>query len=495
MFNLNGDALDGMVGEFGEEIPYLIETVGAGQEPEFDEERRLILGLEAQLDDLTYLMSDIRRAGGMCQDFAMEAFRLVPAFESMGGLGYYTKAPSKTRLNVAMEELHKGIWAAIAAAAAVVSFAIYRFIRWLAGGKGDDAKDAKNPPDATKVKDVANEAKKKIAEKHTKADIVADAEEKVADALHTAQNELEGTHPNLVNTAKGTAGVSSAFDLFYHDFVTTTKGNDGARAFMKLANGEYADIIQEGPWSKQIEKLAGIMGAVKTQLINRFKSFEQITEYIDRGDQTEMSKIEQEVKVLLKPISVAGFAGATDLSGVAVHMKELKQAARAKQAPANHRVNLERTLRFLNAKKKSTAFSKLQQLEEHFPEEQVEIAKYQDTIRKVLAGKGSPMVEGHPNGMPLEYSRDVGKVARELQADFLEYLQLCGQIAYYTQSLVDCGSEVMAIVTINYNRMKEFLADQPDIKMPEEMTEAVRYIHQTKKATKPGMNFWGKAKK
>jgi hypothetical protein len=487
MFNLNGDDLEGLVGEYGDEAPYLIETVGAGQEPEYDEERRLILGLEAQLEDLTYLMADIRRAGGMCQDFATEAFRLVPALESMGGVGYYTKTPSKTRLTVAMEELHKGIYAAIAAAAAVVMFAIYRFIRWLTGDKSEDSgTNATNPPDATKVKDKANDAKKKIADKYVKADIVADAEVKVADTLQTVQNKVDEAHPNT--------GDHSGFDMMYTHFASEGS-NEGQKRFLKLINGEYADILQNGDWTRNVEKLAGVMGAIKTQLINRFKTFEQITEHVDRGDVTDQSKIQHEVSSLKKPIGVAGYhTGADDLGSLANFLKDVRKRAQNTSLPKNSKLNLRKTLEQLNHKKKNGAFEKFQHIEERFPEEMAEIATYQDKIRKVLVGKGNPMLDGHPNGLPAEYARELGGVARQLQADFLDYLQICGQISYYTQSVIDCGSEVMGLITANYKSVKAFMVEQ-GMPVPEEMDEAVRYIHQTAKHTKSGMNFWGKRAK
>lgn len=135
------------------------------------EELTEIQSLESHVDDLMYLLGDIRKSHGMTKSFAMEAQRLIPGFDSGTPLGYYTNAPTATRLNVSLEELTNGMMAAIAAIAAAVIAMIWKLYRWLSGTKSDrsssgapssSAAAAALTKTATDIKAVADHSKETL---------------------------------------------------------------------------------------------------------------------------------------------------------------------------------------------------------------------------------------------------------------------------------------------------------------------------------------------
>lgn len=120
-----GNELDGELDEsqFG---PYLVTNFH-----DLHEHIGTITSLENRINDLLYLADDIQKASGMNQTFAMEAEKLLTGITVSVPLGFYTKETSATRYKVSLEEISKGIWTLIAAAAVALAVMIAKFISWL----------------------------------------------------------------------------------------------------------------------------------------------------------------------------------------------------------------------------------------------------------------------------------------------------------------------------------------------------------------------------
>lgn len=119
----------------------LFGEVTPGEMPDFDGEIKLVTAFEHRIEDLERLAESIEQTGGMNQNFAMEAERILPGFlHEKAPLGYYSKDTSATRLRVSMEEITKGMWALIAAGVAAALALVVKLISWFRGrGKDGDA--------------------------------------------------------------------------------------------------------------------------------------------------------------------------------------------------------------------------------------------------------------------------------------------------------------------------------------------------------------------
>ena len=107
------------------------EEVILSEIPEVEEDIKGMAALESALVELSYVAEDILKSGGVNQVIALEADRCIEGFlHEDRPLGFYTKTPSATNLQYAMEaiDLKKaGIIAAIIAAVMGVLYKVYQF--------------------------------------------------------------------------------------------------------------------------------------------------------------------------------------------------------------------------------------------------------------------------------------------------------------------------------------------------------------------------------
>lgn len=100
------------------------------------------VALEESLDKLNRLSNRMEAARGVSQGMAMEAEQLMPGFlKPNRPIGYFSTTPSKSQYRVSLEEISKGMWAAIAVAIASAFAAVIGLIFMLVGGGDSDKKD------------------------------------------------------------------------------------------------------------------------------------------------------------------------------------------------------------------------------------------------------------------------------------------------------------------------------------------------------------------
>lgn len=91
--------------------------------------------MESYIEDLKFLLEDIKSAAGMNRQFAMEAQRLLPDFNNKLPIKAYTEMTTATGYRAALEEIEGGIWLAIAAIAAAVIAVVVKITTWIMGKK------------------------------------------------------------------------------------------------------------------------------------------------------------------------------------------------------------------------------------------------------------------------------------------------------------------------------------------------------------------------
>jgi len=230
-----------------------------------------IAALESQLQDLLYLENDLLQAGGMNKHFAMEAQKVIPNFGGVP-MGYYTEATTATRYKVSLEELSRGVWAAIAAGVAVVIAAIGKFIFWMMGrrNKGDSTPSSGEVTNAD-VKAAVQSAKEMPAEVKAMA--------KSMDVGQKAVVKAEGMLSNNPLTLKNEHGkeytVHSFQDIINNVF-TDQERYGRAKQFFDNRDAYTHDIINGGEFSKKMAALSQSMGAVSSALSIKAETVEGV---------------------------------------------------------------------------------------------------------------------------------------------------------------------------------------------------------------------------
>lgn len=273
-----------------------------GKVPELREDVELI-ALEGALQDLAYLKQDMLRTGGMRQSFALEAQRLLPSFDGGVPLGYYTKEPSATRYKVALEEIHKGFWALLAAAVAAVIAAIVKLISWWRGS-GKSASDA-----AASRASVAedNEQVLKTSEAHL---------QKLQEALRGDASMMSG----------GESDRALSMDTLMKDVWDNPARYERVMNFLKLPDPIYRDILTAGPYSQAFYQLSGHLGGITNVLRLKLTELEKVSHLDKHSFLQQDTSINQHVlQIIATPIKL-GFNGKSlPLAEVADQLSQLRQ--------------------------------------------------------------------------------------------------------------------------------------------------------------------------
>jgi hypothetical protein len=222
-----------------------------------------ITALENRIADLLYLADDIQNASGMNQSFAMEAEKLLPGFGKVP-LGYYTLDTSATRYKVSLEEISKGIWALIAAAAAALAAVVYKFIKWLFGDKDDKGK----LPTADAINALRAEVKE-CSEKISELNNLLRNSPELKEAIFEAKRPLDANATaEDKKAAEDTKKCLNAMHVGLDDFIAAYiekegKGCNLAKA-MVIEDGLVSDILNKGTYFKVMLEAKGKCNALKS---------------------------------------------------------------------------------------------------------------------------------------------------------------------------------------------------------------------------------------
>jgi hypothetical protein len=242
-----------------------------GEVPDLNDEVHLIAAIESQLQDLMYLERDVRGTGGMCKQFALEAQKHIPNFGGVA-LEYYTDMPTATRYKVALEELSKGIWAAIAAGAAVVLAVVGKLIFWMlgrnkggdgggGGGGGSGGIASTGEPSKAQVQEAVKQAKampEQAKQMARSLDLGSKAIEKANGLLNHSAITMKNEH--------GKEFTAHSFEDVIKNALTNVERFHRAKEFFDTTNGYAHDIINSGPYSKMMAGLSSRMSAVTAAL-------------------------------------------------------------------------------------------------------------------------------------------------------------------------------------------------------------------------------------
>lgn len=205
-----------------------------GEVPDLKDDVTLIAADENALEDLQFLLADVKRVGGMCQAFALEAERIAPG-SMVVPTGYFTKAPTSTRYKVATENLFAKVWEFIKQAIQKLRAGLKKIIYWIIGKK-----DEKGDPESLK---------RENAEAAKKADEVAKQGEKATDDVAAAAVNLSNAIKHGVEFKEnGGTQQYSSMDRIIGEALGGQ--NDHVRKFMAGQDPIFSDLINQGSYFK-----------------------------------------------------------------------------------------------------------------------------------------------------------------------------------------------------------------------------------------------------
>jgi hypothetical protein len=254
VYNLRSSDTEDFNPDF-ELVPQIVETIGTGMAPEIEEDLEAFVALEARIEDLVLLRETIIEQCGMSQTFAMEAKRLLPEFDQGVPLGFYTSEPSATRFGVALEELSSGIWALIAAGIAACIAAIIKFFKWL--GKGDEAKAEE------RTKNAVESLKEAMGILDQCDKLVAEGAKSVENKYLFLKDKPQKEHFSMDSLIK------ALFQDNPHD--------QRISAFLQSQDPFFHDLVNKGPYTKELGKLAGFFNNLQIILKQRVHLIEQVS--------------------------------------------------------------------------------------------------------------------------------------------------------------------------------------------------------------------------
>jgi hypothetical protein len=290
--------------------PQIVETIGTGVAPELTEELDALVTLEARLEDLLILRESIISSGGMSQSFALEAQRLLPEFDQKAPLGFYTLEPTKTRLGVALEELSSGVWALIAAGIAAVIAAIIKFFKWL--GKGDETKATERTQSAS------SDLQEAITLLKACDKLITDGAKSVENKYLFLKDKPQKEHFSL----------DSLIKALFSDVPHDTR----IAAFLQTTDPFFHDLVNKGPYTKELGKLTGFFSNLQIILKQRLNMIEQVGKLdLSRDDvASDMSNIRM-LDTLSEPTRVSYDGKEMDLQEVKSRIQEVTHSVQAEK--------------------------------------------------------------------------------------------------------------------------------------------------------------------
>jgi hypothetical protein len=230
----------------------IFKEVVPGEVPELKDDLRIIAAESACLEDLQYVLADLKKVGGMNQSFAQEAKRLYPEFDGNKHLNYYSKSPTLTRYKPAMESLWDKLKSTFADLIRRIREMIRRFVLWLVGSRDPNEKLMSKSNEQI-LAEVTQSAKQ---QEYRADEIVKDLEELKSLASAAVKEIKRGVE---LKDQHGQSQHVSDFDKLVAHYLYDTEASDEVRQFMEGRNPIFHDIVDNGPWSQATEALVDTM--------------------------------------------------------------------------------------------------------------------------------------------------------------------------------------------------------------------------------------------
>lgn len=271
----------------------------AGEWPDPKPELQLLVAIEEYSQDLQYLTQDIKKARGMSVSFAMEAQRIAPEIFTTP-VNHFTKTPTATQHVASMESIGKAIMDFLKKAAAAIYRLIKRFIYWVIGKPyhpdGDNSPvDPAALKDAAQIVNVRTNNFKKASQAIASMTTSADTAYHAAVGAHFIYKDAHGVEKKFINYLEFAGYESHATGKLNH--------SPSVSLFLLQQKSLFRDMVENGPYTKSINRITQIMRLMTHEVGNRQKLFGQLNNAVRERKVEHISVIVEEI---VKPLEIEG---------------------------------------------------------------------------------------------------------------------------------------------------------------------------------------------
>lgn len=247
----------------------IFKEVVPGEVPVLKDDLQIIATESACLEDLDYVLADLKKVGGMNQSLATEAKRLFPEFDGNKHINYYSKTTTQTRYKPAVESLWDKLKSTFADLIRRIREMIRRFALWLVGSRDPNTELMKKSNEQI-VAEVTAQAKQ---QEYRTDEIVKDLEE----LRHLASAAMQEVKRGVdLKDQHGETQHVSDFDKLVAHYLYDTEATDEVKQFMEGRNPIFHDIIDNGQWSKATESLVDTMQQALSVMLQKTTALQSV---------------------------------------------------------------------------------------------------------------------------------------------------------------------------------------------------------------------------
>lgn len=420
------------------------EDYTPGEVPDVREDVQVVAALEAQLNDLVYLRQDIERSHGMSRGFAMEAQRLIPGFDRNAPLGFYTEEPSATRFKVALEEVSKGVWAALVTLVAAVIAAIVKFVQWFRkrSGAGNEAKAAQAS---------AEQAKENLA----KLDKTQESVEEIAQAMRQGKIGTVGKDGQLEKMIT----MSSIIE----DIWTDQARYERALRFLTSPTPVFHDILQRGPYSQAFRQITPSLAGISEVLRMKLRELGKVAQ-LDRQSFKESDKLinTHMLDIIARPVEIAYQGRRLSLTEAADKLSAIRLQL-SQEPPKRQKMNFDQLVKAVIEAYRSSDVVK-------FFEQQQEIVEvFQDldtVLEKLRKSVGDLSKDGSVGSNSEGVAAHIRDVIMHVANDVTGYRRLFAELTGYGSQLEHLAMQTVGFAQEVQNQLYA-MARRGAIELPE----------------------------
>ena len=420
----------------------LFEEPVAGEVPELREDLTIYVALEAQLQDLAYLQHDIQEAHGMCKSFAMEAERIVPGLTGVP-LGFFTEAPTATRLKVSLESLSKTVWVLIGAAIGALIASIARFTGWWKAGKGG-AKDS--------------------------AQAARDNE--------STLREQEGVARDMASVVNGGAALldedgKPIKKITMASLVEDLWGDNPGRyertkAFLALENPFHRDIIQRGTYTQTFRAITPALGAL-TDLLRQKLALLDVIAATDKNSFTNMQKglNTRALEAVSEPVTIRFMGGNYTLHDAAGVLSRLRADTNGESRTGKTPMQVDQMVTAVSEAYRASEVEKF-----FFAQREIiEVFDGMDkALEKLKRTAGDLSTDGQANHNTEGVASHLREVIFKVAKDITGYNLLFAELRHYGMGLEALANHALGIAQ-EIEKQLMALAQRKKIKLPREWND------------------------
>jgi hypothetical protein len=275
----------------------IFEEVIPGEVPEMKEDLVVVAQETARIEDLEYVLADLKNLGGMNQAIAQEAMRLDPNFDGGRKLGWYTKQTTATRYKPALESVWSTIKAVFKDLIQKLREMLRRFALWVVGSR-----DPKENLMAKSNDQIVQEVNTAAKQQEYRSDEIQEDLRELGTLARMVQAEV--TKGVDLKDQHGETQHVSDFDKLVAHYLYDTEATDEVKQFMEGRNPIFHDIIEGGSWTMFTEDLVSLMVSALSVMNQKTQALQEVMQNKSSAATADQIVTQRTLEILSKPLTL-----------------------------------------------------------------------------------------------------------------------------------------------------------------------------------------------